>query len=236
MMFFTEVIRMFSFTTQYNNEKAEKAEKKDTVKREFHPIPEGDYECLIFNAKFGETPRGAQYIAIELMIDPKYNEDYGKQHAFLQYWRRKATGEYDPLTLQAIAKAAGIPDGTQINSEEQFMSLIKHKHVLVHLQVEEEDYGGRHYIRNRAFWNDWKESEKYSNEPSFAEKQSQQSTDNATTTQDKSQTVIPDGAEMDSLMNDIGNSTKMAQEKKDKLQNNAQDQDEITIDDEDLPF
>lgn len=227
---------MFSFTTQYNNEKAEKAEKKDTVKREFHPIPEGDYECLIFNAKFGETPRGAQYIAIELMIDPKYNEDYGKQHAFLQYWRRKATGEYDPLTLQAIAKAAGIPDGTQINSEEQFMSLIKHKHVLVHLQVEEEDYGGRHYIRNRAFWNDWKESEKYSNEPSFAEKQSQQSTDNATTTQDKSQTVIPDGAEMDSLMNDIGNSTKMAQEKKDKLQNNAQDQDEITIDDEDLPF
>lgn len=223
---------MFRFTTQYNNEKEEKAEKKDTVKREFHPIPEGDYECLIFNAKFGETPRGAQYIAIELMIDPKYNEDYGKQHAFLQYWRRKATGEYDPMTLQAIAKAAGIPDGTQINSEEQFMSLIKHKHVLVHLQVEEEDYGGRHYVRNRAFWNDWKESEKYSNEPSFAEK----STDNATTTQDKSQAVIPDGAEMDSLMNDIGNSTKIAQDKKDKLQNNEQDQDEITIDDEDLPF
>lgn len=221
---------MFSFTTQYNNEKAEKAEKKNTVKREFHPIPEGDYECLIFNAKFGETPRGAQYIAIELMIDPKYNSDYGKQHAFLQYWRRKATGEYDPLTLQAIAKAAGIPDGTQINSEEQFMSLIKHKHVLIHLQVEEEDYGGRHYVRNRAFWNDWKESEHYSNEPSFAEK----STDN-TTTQDKSQNVIPDEAEMDSLMSDIGNSTKIAQEKKDKLQN-AQDQDEITIDDEDLPF
>ena len=227
---------MFSFTTQYNNEKAEKAEKKDTVKREFHPIPEGDYECLIFNAKFGETPRGAQYIAIELMIDPKYSEDYGKQHAFLQYWRRKATGEYDPLTLQAIAKAAGIPDGTQINSEEQFMSLIKHKHVLVHLQVEEEDYGGRHYVRNRAFWNDWKESEKYSNEPSFAEQQAQQSTDNATTTQDKSQNVIPDEAEMDSLMSDIGNSTKIAQEKKDKLQNNEQDQDDITIDDEDLPF
>lgn len=229
---------MFSFTTQYNNEKAEKAEKKDTVKREFHPIPEGDYECLIFNAKFGETPRGAQYIAIELMIDPKYSEDYGKQHAFLQYWRRKATGEYDPLTLQAIAKAAGIPDGTQINSEEQFMSLIKHKHVLVHLQVEEEDYGGRHYVRNRAFWNDWKESEKYSNEPSFAEQQAQQSTDNATTTQDKSQNVIPDEAEMDSLMSDIGNSTKIAQEKKDKLQNNAQNEphDTITIDDEDLPF
>ena len=228
---------MFSFTTQYNNEKAEKAEKKDTtVKREFHPIPEGDYECLIFNAKFGETPRGAQYIAIELMIDPKYNEDYGKQHAFLQYWRRKATGEYDPMTLQAIAKAAGIPDGTQINSEEQFMSLIKHKHVLVHLQVEEEDYGGRHYVRNRAFWNDWKESEKYSNEPSFAEK-AQQSTDNATTTQDKSQNVIPGGAEMDSLMDDIASSTKIAQDKKDKLQK-AQDKetDTITIDDEDLPF
>ena len=232
---------MFSFTTQYNNEKEEK--KDTTVKREFHPIPEGDYECLIFNAKFGETPRGAQYIAIELMIDPKYNEDYGKQHAFLQYWRRKATGEYDPMTLQAIAKAAGIPDGTSINSEEQFMSLIKHKHVLIHLQVEEEDYGGRHYVRNRAFWNDWKESEKYSNEPSFAEKQqqaqqNQQSTDNATTTQDKSQAVIPDGAEMDSLMNDIGNSTKIAQEKKDELQNNAQDKatDTITIDDEDLPF
>ena len=228
---------MFSFTTQYNNEKAEKAEKKDTVKREFHPIPEGDYECLIFNAKFGETPRGAQYIAIELMIDPKYNEDYGKQHAFLQYWRRKATGEYDPMTLQAIAKAAGIPDGTSINSEEQFMSLIKHKHVLVHLQVEEEDYGGRHYVRNRAFWNDWKESEHYSNEPSFAEKADQQSTDNTPTTQDKSQTVIPDEAEMDSLMDDISSSTKVAQDKKDKLQN-AQDKphDTITIDDEDLPF
>lgn len=219
---------MFSFTTQYNNEKAEK--KDSTVKREFHPIPEGDYECLIFNAKFGETPRGAQYIAIELMIDPKYSEDYGKQHAFLQYWRRKATGEYDPMTLQAIAKAAGIPDGTSINSEEQFMSLIKHKHVLVHLQVEEEDYGGRHYVRNRAFWNDWKESEKYSNEPSFAEKAEKQSTDNATTT-------IPDGAEMDSLMGDIESSTKIAQDKKDKLQN-AQDKphDTITIDDEDLPF
>lgn len=230
---------MFSFTTQYNNEKAEK--KNTTVKREFHPIPEGDYECLIFNAKFGETPRGAQYIAIELVIDPKYNADYGKQHAFLQYWRRKATGEYDPMTLQAIAKAAGIPDGTQINSEEQFMSLIKHKHVLIHLQVEEEDYGGRHYVRNRAFWNDWKESEHYSNEPSFAEKQqqaqqSQQPTNNATTTQDKPQNIIPDGAEMDSLMNDVSDSTKIAQEKKDKLQNNAQDQDEITIDDEDLPF
>lgn len=223
---------MFSFTT---------AEKKNS---EFHPIPEGMYECRIDKAGFYTTPRGKTCISIWLRIDPKYNSDYGNQVAFLQYWKRRATGEYDPLTLQAIAYAACIPSGTQINSEQQFLNLITGKHVLVHIKLKNDDYMGQDNFKNEAYPNDWYRSEHYSNEPSFAEKQqqaqqaqhAQQSTDNATTTQDKPQNVIPGGAEMDSLMSDIGNSTKIAQEKKDKLQNNAQDQDEITIDDEDLPF
>ena len=229
---------MFSFTTQYGNEKAEKAEKKNSKFSEFHPIPEGMYECRIDKADFYTTPRGKTCIKIWLRIDPKYNSDYGNQVAFLQYWKRKATGEYDPITLQAIAYAACIPSGTQINSEQQFLNLIKGKHVLVHIKLKNDNYMGQDNFKNEAYPNDWYRSEHYSNEPSFAEKQqqAQQSTDNATTAQDKSQNVIPGGAEMDSLMSDIGNSTKIAQEKKDKLQNNAQDQDEITIDDEDLPF
>lgn len=237
---------MFSFTTQYNNEKAEKknnAKKKNSKFSDFHPIPDGMYECRIDQAEFRTTPRGKTCISIWLRIDPKYNEDYGNQVAFLQYWKRIATGEYDPLTLQAIAYAACIPSGTQINSEQQFLNLIKGKHVLVHIKLKNDNYMGQDNFKNEAYPNDWYRSEKYSNEPSFAEKQqqaqqAQQSTDNATTTQDESQTVIPDEAEMDSLMSDIGNSTKIAQEKKDKLQNNAQNEphDTITIDDEDLPF
>lgn len=223
---------MFSFTT---------AEKKNS---EFHPIPEGMYECRIDQAEFYTTPRGKTCISIWLRIDPKYSENYGNQVAFLQYWKRKATGEYDPITLQAIAYAACIPSGTQINSEQQFLNLIKGKHVLVHIKLKNDNYMGQDNFKNEAYPNDWYRSEHYSNEPSFAEKQkqaqqaqqAQQSTNNATTTQDKSQAVIPDGAEMDSLMNDIESSTKVAQDKKDKLQNNKQDQDDITIDDEDLPF
>lgn len=229
---------MFSFTTQYNNEKAEKAEKNNNKFSKFHPIPEGLYECRIDKAGFRTTPRGKTCISIWLRIDPKYNEDYGNQIAFLQYWKRRATGEYDPITLQAIAYAACIPSGTQINSEQQFFKLITGKHVLVHIKLKNDNFMGQDNFKNEAYSNDWYRSEKYSNEPSFAEKQAQQnqqSTDNATTAQDNSQTIIPDEAEMDSLMNDIGNSTKIAQEKKDKLQN-TQDQDEITIDDEDLPF
>lgn len=237
MMFFTEVIKMFGFTTQYNNEKAEK--KNDKFSK-FHPIPEGMYECRIDQAEFRTTPRGKTCISIWLRIDPKYNKDYGNQVAFLQYWKRRATGEYDPITLQAIAYAACIPSGTQINSEQQFLNLIKGKHVLVHIKLKNDDYMGQDNFKNEAYPNDWYRSEHYSNEPSFAEKQqqAQQSTGNATTTQDKSQNVIPGGAEMDSLMDDIASSTKVAQDKKDKLQNNAQDKetDTITIDDEDLPF
>lgn len=231
---------MFSFTTQYNNEKAEKAEKKNNKFSKFHPIPEGMYECRIDQAEFRTTPRGKTCISIWLRIDPKYNKDYGNQVAFLQYWKRIATGEYDPITLQAIAYAACIPSGTQINSEQQFLNLIKGKHVLVHIKLKNDNYMGQDNFKNEAYPNDWYKSEHYSNEPSFAEKQqqAQQSTDNATTTQDKSQNVIPGGAEMDSLMDDIASSTKVAQDKKDKLQNNAQDKphDTITIDDEDLPF
>ena len=228
---------MFGFTTQYNNEKAEK--KNDKFSK-FHPIPEGMYECRIDQAEFRTTPRGKTCISIWLRIDPKYNKDYGNQVAFLQYWKRRATGEYDPITLQAIAYAACIPSGTQINSEQQFLNLIKGKHVLVHIKLKNDDYMGQDNFKNEAYPNDWYRSEHYSNEPSFAEKQqqAQQSTGNATTTQDKSQNVIPGGAEMDSLMDDIASSTKVAQDKKDKLQNNAQDKetDTITIDDEDLPF
>ena len=147
---------MAFFTTNYSqtNQSENKSESKG-----FTPVPEGTYECIIVNASLGQTPSGKEYIKVEAQIDPAHNQTAKNQHAFLQYWRRKATGQYDPNELNAMLQAVGVGNGVSIASVDQFLTLLKNKRVRLHLKVQTEEYQGKTYTRNRAYADDWMKSD-----------------------------------------------------------------------------
>lgn len=143
------------FTTNYSNNQSQNVNNNGNFKKGFVPVPDGDYEVYVLNATKGSTPSGKEYMRVEVVVDPQFNDTARNQHAFLQYWKRRNTNQYDPNELMAIARACKVPDGTQFNTEDDFLNAIKGRRAYLHLIIEREEFNGKEYTRNRAFANCW---------------------------------------------------------------------------------
>lgn len=123
-------------------------------------VPEGRYECFIEDARPDATPGGTEYINIRLRIrkdlDKALPNTNGKQHnrvLFCSVWRRKATQQYAPEDLNAIAKAAGLPDKADYDALQDLTDALIKKPVSVAVTISKDEYKGEVTERNQVWAN-----------------------------------------------------------------------------------
>lgn len=145
----------FNFTTDYSNNNGGNS-----------VLPAGEYECVINSVAEQATKSGAESIHFDLIVRndldqamPETNGKHHNQHVWLDEWKRRKTNQYDMGNIQYFVEAAGIPEGTQITSIEQFCQLMYHKPVKIKLSVDESEYQGKKQERNSAAPWDWKKTQ-----------------------------------------------------------------------------
>lgn len=146
---------MALFTTNYS----------DLTSNNNRPLPDGDYEFIIKGVRENATKNGAESIQFELVVRndldqamPNTNGKYHNRHLWVDEWRRRATNKYDTNNLMYFMKAAGIPEGTPINSMEDFYNQMIGKPVRIHIKVTDNNYNGTVTMVNRPAPWDWEKS------------------------------------------------------------------------------
>lgn len=146
---------MALFTTNYANVKENSNQ----------PLPDGTYEFVIKGVRENATKSGAESIQFELVVRndldqalPDTNGKYHNRHLWVDEWRRRATNKYDINNLMYFMKAADIPEGTPINSMEDFYNKMIGKPVRLRIKVEENEYNGKKTMVNRPAPWDWEKS------------------------------------------------------------------------------
>jgi hypothetical protein len=107
-------------------------------------IPEGVYEAVIKAAFENTTKNGAMYIDIPLIVRNDIEQPRKNVHIFHKIWKKKEPNEHDrrcggyiAAQINAISKAAGIPNGKPYASLEELFNDLYHKPVLVSVKHEE---------------------------------------------------------------------------------------------------
>lgn len=115
----------------------------------YESLPTGEYEMLILKAGENATPSGAETLQLDLVVRndltgvPALSETNGKysnRRVFMDNWKRKATKQYDTESFMYILEAVGVPEGTPINSVNDFIKLIEGKSARVYVKKEIDDY------------------------------------------------------------------------------------------------
>lgn len=121
-------------------------------------VPEGIYECIIDATGPDATPGGTEYIKVNLRIrkdlDKALPDTNGKQHnriIFVNIWKRKKTGKYDPSDLNFIMKAAGYPENTPVEDWDDWTNKLVGKPVKVKVDIDESEYQGKTIKRNQVW-------------------------------------------------------------------------------------
>lgn len=114
-------------------------------------VDQGEYEMVINKAGENATPNGAETFQVDLIVrnDLKKvkglentNGKYANRHIFNDNWKRKATQQYDLESMEQMLYAAGVPDGTEINSMQDFANHLIGKPVRVYVKKQWSDYKG----------------------------------------------------------------------------------------------
>lgn len=115
----------------------------------YNALPTGEYEMVIAKAGENATPSGAETLQLDLVVRNDLtqvpglaatNGKYSNRHVFMDNWKRKATNQYDTNGFMYILDAVGVPEGTPINSVDEFIKLIEGKAVRVYVKKEVDDY------------------------------------------------------------------------------------------------
>ncbi|WP_179394957.1 DUF669 domain-containing protein [Lacticaseibacillus absianus] len=125
---------------------------------DFQPLPQGEYEMLITSAQERATKNGAESLQLRLTVrndldaaEPSTNGKYHNRIVFFDNWKRKKTNQYDMEGLQYVLEAAKIPEGTPLNSVDEFCAALIYKPVRVYVKVQNDpEYGDRNTV---APWN-----------------------------------------------------------------------------------
>lgn len=115
----------------------------------YDALPTGEYEIVIASAKETATPSGAESLQLDLIVRndlvnvPALAETNGKfsnRHVFMDNWKRKATHQYDTDSFMYILQAVGVPEGTPVNSVDDFIRLITGRPARVYIKKEVDSY------------------------------------------------------------------------------------------------
>lgn len=124
--------------------------------------PEGDYECLIAKIserKYTKNENGVDVekccLNIAMVIRNDIQQNYKNAYIFHTLWKRKEPTEADKQVngygfgqVMALGKAAGLPDGKEYDSLQQFCEELVSKPLRVTLKHEE--YNGK--TQERVSW------------------------------------------------------------------------------------
>ncbi len=121
--------------------------------------PEGDYECLIAKAEERDytNSKGEEKtcLNISFVIRNDVEQGYKNGYIFHTLWKRIEPTENDMQVngygfnqVMALGKAAGLPDGKDYDSLEQFLGELVKKPVRV--TVKHEEYNGK--MQERVSW------------------------------------------------------------------------------------
>lgn len=116
-------------------------------------LPEGNYECVIESTQEKATKNGKEALNIRLIVRndltkvealAETNGKYANRYLFDDHWKRDIDGRYiyHMGNLMYVLKAAGIPEGTAINSMDDLHEILRGKPVKVYTKVEKSDYSG----------------------------------------------------------------------------------------------
>lgn len=133
----------------------------------YDALPTGEYEMVIRQVMEKAMPSGSESLEIDLIVrnDVKQvqelsetNGKYANRHVFMDNWKRRGTKQYDLEGFMYILEAAGVPEGTPINSVDDFIDLLTGKPVRVYVKKEVDDYkttdpNNPEYRNNVAPWN-----------------------------------------------------------------------------------
>ncbi|AMV65179.1 Single stranded DNA-binding protein, phage-associated [Pediococcus damnosus] len=139
------------------------ADYSNNQENSFEAIPTGTYEVLINKAQEQATKNGAESLQLDLLIRndldkvptlAETNAKYHNRHVFMDNWKRKNTNQYDTDSFQYILDAVKVPEGTVLNSVEDFAKAITGKPVQAYIKNEDNTYNGNTKKVNRvAPWN-----------------------------------------------------------------------------------
>lgn len=121
--------------------------------------PEGDYECLIAKAEERDytNSKGEEKtcLNISFIIRNDVEQGYKNGHIFHTLWKRREPAENDMQVngysygqIMALGKAAGLPDGKEYDSLEQFCGELVNKPLRV--TIKHEEYNGK--TQERVSW------------------------------------------------------------------------------------
>lgn len=113
-------------------------------------VKEGKYEAVIQSVGEQATKSGSESIHFNMVIRNDINQAYKNSHIWIDFWKSRQTGQYNMDHLQYVLRAIGVPEGTAINSIEQFFNICTGKPVLIDVKVEESEYNGQKQERNRV--------------------------------------------------------------------------------------
>ena len=116
-------------------------------------LPEGNYECVIESTQEKVTKNNKEALNIRLIVRndltkvpalANTNGKYANRYLFDDHWKRDINGQYTYHmgNLMYVLKAAGIPEGTEINSMDGLHEILKGKPVKIYTKVEKSDYSG----------------------------------------------------------------------------------------------
>lgn len=100
--------------------------------------PEGDYECIITKVEERVNQNGKENLNISMVIRNDVEQGYKNGYIFNTIWKRREPTEADLQVkgygygqIMALGKAAGLPDGKEYESLEQFCGELVNKPVRV---------------------------------------------------------------------------------------------------------
>jgi hypothetical protein len=114
-------------------------------KKEFELIAEGKYQAIIKEAEVTKSSAGNDMIKITVVIRDDVRQQFAKRKLWDYIVPEKAQWK-----AQQVAKAVQIPDGTNINSIQDFAKNILFKPVTIDVKHEQETYNGETKTRERV--------------------------------------------------------------------------------------
>lgn len=133
---------------------------------DYEPLPEGDYELVIEDVQETASKGGSEALHFDLIVRndldqalPATNGKYHNRHLWVDEWKRRKTNQYDTDNLMYFLKAAGIPEGVNIDTMEDFFQIMQGRPVRIHVKVENNTYNGKTTQVNRPAPWDWKQTQ-----------------------------------------------------------------------------
>ena len=114
--------------------------------------PEGEYECLIQEAKYDTTRGGTEYLRITLRIREDVEQEGQGETIDWPVWKKKQPTSKDPEgfpagTIQHISRVVNFENGTSFDSIDDWMRALAKKPIKV--EIRHEEYQGNTNARVR---------------------------------------------------------------------------------------